>query len=76
MYEFIKVVKSAPEVTWATPGSEAGMKRLEMFSENHLKHFSSDRNDPTKNALSNLSPWFHTGMFRLLFYTHTYTKYM
>ena len=63
MYEFIKVDKSVAEVTWAKPGSESGLEKLETFKETHLKNFKTDRNDPNKNALSNLSPWFHTGEF-------------
>ncbi|XP_028409958.1 deoxyribodipyrimidine photo-lyase-like [Dendronephthya gigantea] len=61
VYKFIEVDQSVPEVSWAIPGTEAGMKRLMTFSEGNLKHFSTERNDPTKNSLSNLSPWFHTG---------------
>ena len=63
VYEFIKVEKSVPVVDWAKPGTDAGMKKLLNFAENHLKNFSTDRNDPTKDGLSNLSPWFHTGVF-------------
>jgi len=35
---------------------------LETFCHDRLKYFAADRNNPTKNALSNLSPWFHAGM--------------
>mgnify|MGYP002804339252 CR=1 FL=1 len=66
MYEFIKVDESVPEVTWAKPGTESGLAKLEKFKETDLKQFSTDRNDPNKHALSNLSPWFHTGVFILL----------
>ncbi|XP_046842987.1 deoxyribodipyrimidine photo-lyase-like isoform X2 [Xenia sp. Carnegie-2017] len=61
VHSFIKVDDSVKEVTWAKPGSKAGLLKLEEFSEKHLESFSSDRNDPTKDALSNLSPWFHAG---------------
>ena len=65
MYEFIKVDESVPEVTWAKPGTEFGLAKLEKFKNSHLKVFSNDRNDPNKSALSNLSPWFHAGVFIL-----------
>ena len=59
---FFKVDPNVPEVQWAKPGTENGLKMLESFVKSRLRHFGSDRNDPNKNALSNLSPWFHTGM--------------
>jgi deoxyribodipyrimidine photo-lyase len=34
---------------------------LQSFINSRLKIFNSKRNDPTVNALSNLSPWFHFG---------------
>ena len=37
---------------------------LEDFCINRLKYFDGYRNDPTKSALSNLSPWFHFGKFK------------
>ena len=74
VYKFIEVDKSVPEVAWAIPGGEAGMKKLLLFAEKHLKNFSSDRNDPTKDGLSNLSPWFHTGVYILIFSTPIYSN--
>ena len=46
---------------WARPGTRAGLKILKGFGEHRLKRYSSKRNDPNENALSNLSPWFHIG---------------
>ena len=60
---FIKVKVDLPEVKWAKPGTENGLKMLESFVKSRLKHFATDRNDPTKVALSNLSPWFHSGNY-------------
>ncbi|KAH9490297.1 hypothetical protein Btru_034043, partial [Bulinus truncatus] len=58
---YLEVDKKVTEVEWAKPGTEAGLRMLESFCEKRLKYFSTDRNDPNKEALSNLSPWFHFG---------------
>ena len=58
---FIKVESDVPVAKWAKPGTENGLKMLESFVKSRLKNFGTARNDPTKNALSNLSPWFHAG---------------
>ncbi|EDO44191.1 predicted protein [Nematostella vectensis] len=58
---FIEVDRSVGEVDWAKPGTAEGLFMLESFCKDRLKYFHSSRNDPTKRALSNLSPWFHTG---------------
>ena len=49
------------EVDWAVPGSTAGLNMLESFCRERLKFFGADRNNPNKNALSNLSPWVKFG---------------
>lgn len=61
MDEFIDVDRSVKEVNWAKPGTKAGLEMLETFCQERLKYFATDRNNPTKSALSNLSPWFHAG---------------
>ena len=63
MDNFIEVDRNVKEVEWAKPGSEAGLEMLESFCHRRLKYFATDRNNPTKNALSNLSPWFHAGKY-------------
>ena len=62
VYELIKVDQTVEEVSWAEPGTEAGLQKLKLFCQSHLKNFAAQRNDPTKSALSNLSPWFHSGL--------------
>ena len=59
--KFIEVDRSVKEVDWAKPGTKAGLEMLESFCRERLKYFASARNNPTKNALSHLSPWFHAG---------------
>ena len=44
-----------------TPGTQAGLANLEQFVSSRLKQYSTDRNDPTKPVLSNMSPWVNHG---------------
>ncbi|XP_053315662.1 deoxyribodipyrimidine photo-lyase-like isoform X2 [Spea bombifrons] len=60
-YSSLEVDRTVKEVGWAVPGTVGGMGVLQEFLSQRLKHFNSDRNNPTKSALSNLSPWFHFG---------------
>ncbi|XP_021250745.1 deoxyribodipyrimidine photo-lyase-like [Numida meleagris] len=60
-YSSLQVDRTVTEVTWATPGTAAGLAMLQSFIAERLKSFGSQRNDPNKAALSNLSPWFHFG---------------
>ncbi|RVE51139.1 hypothetical protein evm_004282 [Chilo suppressalis] len=53
--------KSVGPVDWAKPGYDEAVKMLKSFIDKRLKIFSSKRNDPTQDACSNLSPWFHFG---------------
>ncbi|XP_014368761.2 deoxyribodipyrimidine photo-lyase-like [Papilio machaon] len=57
----LEVDKSVGPIEWASPGYNEGMKMLKNFLETRLKIFATKRNDPTQDALSNLSPWFHFG---------------
>uniref|UniRef100_A0A0G4FHS6 Deoxyribodipyrimidine photo-lyase n=1 Tax=Chromera velia CCMP2878 TaxID=1169474 RepID=A0A0G4FHS6_9ALVE len=59
--EELEVDKTVPEVKWARPGFTGGMAELNKFCKDRLKIFGADRNNPNKNALSNLSPWIHFG---------------
>ncbi|PSN38921.1 hypothetical protein C0J52_11866 [Blattella germanica] len=62
----LEVDRSVKAVTWATPGTKAGLEVLHSFCTSRLKLFASKRNDPNANALSNLSPWFHFGGYNYL----------
>lgn len=55
-------IEELPEIEWATPGYEGGIKQLEIFCLKRLKNYATKRNDPVLNAISDLSPWFHFGM--------------
>ena len=48
------------EVDWVKPGEIAAKDVLKKL-KTKLKGYSSNRNDPTKAALSDLSPYFHFG---------------
>jgi deoxyribodipyrimidine photo-lyase len=43
------------------PGEKAARKVMESFLAERLDSYNTLRNDPTKNALSNLSPYLHFG---------------
>lgn len=57
----IQTDTSVPPVEWITPGEKAADAVLHDFIENRLPIYDEQRNDPTKNALSNLSPYIHFG---------------
>uniref|UniRef100_A0A8C5X769 Deoxyribodipyrimidine photo-lyase n=1 Tax=Malurus cyaneus samueli TaxID=2593467 RepID=A0A8C5X769_9PASS len=60
-YSSLQVDHTVKEVEWATPGTAAGLAVLKSFIAERLQSFSTHRNDPNKEALSNLSPWLHFG---------------
>ncbi|XP_034231046.1 deoxyribodipyrimidine photo-lyase [Thrips palmi] len=57
----LEVDRTVDEVQWAVPGYSGGISTLESFINKRLKIFGSKRNDPTLDALSNISPWLHFG---------------
>jgi len=44
-----------------SPGSRAARRRLDVFLQDGLARFHTDRNDPLADGQSGLSPWFHFG---------------
>jgi deoxyribodipyrimidine photo-lyase len=48
-------------VSWVKPGENAARAMLEHFIVNSLDRYATEKNDPTKEALSNLSPYLHFG---------------
>eukprot|EP00058_Branchiostoma_floridae_P001446 XP_002586934.1 hypothetical protein BRAFLDRAFT_103595 [Branchiostoma floridae] len=71
----LKVDMTVAEVTWATPGTTGGLRMLESFCKQRLKNFGTDRNNPNKRALSNLSPWIHFGQISVQRCILTVKKY-
>ncbi len=57
----LRVDLSVKEVEWIKPGERAAHDVLRHFVENKLSGYAVRRNDPNKDALSNLSPYLHFG---------------
>ena len=57
----LKINREVKEVNWIKPGEKAASKSLKDFLENRFIKYAEERNDPNKNALSNLSPYIHFG---------------
>lgn len=72
---------SVKPVEWLKPGYSSGMSVLKEFLERKLKWYGEQRNDPTKDATSNLSAYLHFGQiapqrvaFETLKYEHEYPE--
>ncbi len=61
LYKSLKIDNSVKPAKVFTPGENAANKTLRNFINNKLKNYSSDRNDPNKNGISNISPYLHFG---------------
>jgi deoxyribodipyrimidine photo-lyase len=59
--ESLKINREVKEVNWIKPGETAAANALKDFLQNKFERYADDRNDPNKNALSNLSPYLHFG---------------
>ncbi|MDD3565325.1 MAG: deoxyribodipyrimidine photo-lyase [Methanothrix sp.] len=57
----ISVDRSIPEVGWIEPGEGAARRALETFLRKGLSAYQRDRNDPSLQGQSNLSPYLHFG---------------
>ena len=53
--------RTVPPVTWLSPGEQAARKHLQRFLSEKLAHYDRDRNDPTRDGQSDLSPYLHFG---------------
>ena len=49
------------EVKWIKPGEAAAREHLAVFLNHKLSRYDSERNDPTRDGQSNLSPYLHFG---------------
>jgi deoxyribodipyrimidine photo-lyase len=61
LLDSLKIDFGVPEVDWLKPGEHEASKTLEYFLKFRLKNYYHDRNDPNKDAHSNLSPYLHFG---------------
>ncbi len=57
----LKIDRSVAPPAEFTPGGDAAMRRLRKFLETKIHRYDADRNDPTKEAQSGLSPYLHFG---------------
>ena len=48
-------------IDWCVPGEASAHEALATFLNERLDRYSADRNNPTLDATSNLSPYFHFG---------------
>ncbi|MBL1214590.1 MAG: deoxyribodipyrimidine photo-lyase [Ignavibacteriae bacterium] len=61
VYDNLEIDKSIKPVEWIKPGEQEAKKMLKDFLSNKLPAYDEERNDPNKEALSNLSPYLHFG---------------
>lgn len=61
LYNSLNINKEVKEVEWLTPGEAAAHKVLQQFITEKFARYGTDRNFPTHDAQSNLSPYFHFG---------------
>ncbi len=61
VYASLRVNHDVEEVTWLKPGEKAAKKVLKNFVEKKLRSYDTQRNDPTADSQSNLSPYLHFG---------------
>lgn len=56
-----EVDQSVHKIDWLIPGTKAGKKLAKKFISETLSNYAEQRNDPNKNAISNLSPYLRYG---------------
>ncbi|KAF0153025.1 MAG: deoxyribodipyrimidine photo-lyase [Ignavibacteria bacterium] len=61
IYDLLNVNKDVKEIDWLIPGEMAAHNILQEFIKNKFTKYATDRNFPTHDAQSNLSPYFHFG---------------
>jgi len=74
----IKFDRSVKPVDWCEPGYHSGMETLKQFKRKRLPYYDEQRNDPTKNMQSDLSPYLHFGQIsaqRVALEVNTTKKY-
>jgi len=57
----LKVDLSIPELKWIKPGEKEARNTLKRFISHKLSRYPEERNDPNKDAVSDLSPYLHFG---------------
>ncbi len=57
----LRIDKTVGEVKWIQPGELQALDAMESFFLKRLQQYAADRNDPSLNGQSNLSPYLHFG---------------
>ncbi len=57
----LRINRKIQEVSWIKPGEKAARKMLRAFIKQKLTSYPEERNDPTLDGQSNLSPYLHFG---------------
>lgn len=57
----LQVDNKVQPVDWIKAGETSALKQLKTFINKKLNHYDEIRNDPNKDATSNLSPYLHFG---------------
>lgn len=57
----IKADPDVPEAAWISPGEAAAAGHLRHFIDTKLRNYESNRNDPSLDGQSGLSPYLHFG---------------
>lgn len=61
LLDTFSINKDVRPVDWIRPGEKQAQSLLKEFIVEKLARYDENRNDPTKNAQSNLSPYLHFG---------------
>lgn len=61
IYASLNVNKDVKEIDWLISGENAAHRAMQNFISNKFANFGPERNFPTHDAQSNLSPYFHFG---------------
>ncbi len=61
IYKNLNIDFEVKPIDWLKPGEDFAKGTLAKFLKNRFNNYSTDRNDPNKKAVSNLSPYLHFG---------------
>lgn len=61
IYNSLNIDRSVKKVNWLKPGESAAAEMLEKFLSEKIDRYDMDRNNPTLDGQSNLSPYLHFG---------------
>ena len=60
-YKSLKANREVEEIEWLKPGEKEAKRILKNFIKHELSDYDHGRNDPNRDAQSNLSPYLHFG---------------